>query len=192
MFSQEVKKNHLRQHRGPDIDLAFSRQISSQDLDRIKTIAEQLNGIIQRGRVEEDRAVKLQELEFINRAIGDVARLNDIDEICDHLADSVRKINPEAYIVVSLYDPALESIRVRSVKGLGKLGDRVIDLLGGKPEQIQINTREYALNSELKALYTSGKLELVPGGLYTLTRGKFSRQICKSIENLGGVDRTCI
>ncbi|TFG50355.1 MAG: PAS domain S-box protein, partial [Anaerolineales bacterium] len=169
------------------MDMSLPHPFPEEDQERFLTIAEQLSGIIQRVRAEEDRAIKIQELKLINQAIVDGSRIEEIDEICQNLAENIIAVNPKAYVMVSLYDPDQNAIRVRALKGLGKIGDRLSKLLGGKPEDIRIKSADSALDEGLNVLFTSGKLERVPGGLYDLTRGQISRRVCASIERMAGV-----
>ncbi len=76
--------------------------------------------------------------------------------------------------------------------GLGKFGVRISKLLGIKPEEFTVNTSQYYLDDELNKLYTSGKLEIVPGGIYDLTRGTISKRLCRSIEKMTGVHQVLI
>ena len=169
-----------------------SEHFNEEDLQRLSSITDQLSAVMYRVEVDHERMEKSEETEFIYRTLVQGSKIDDIDELCDHLAKSVRKINPDVYVVVSLFDPELDAIRVRSVEGLGKFGDRVFNLLGVKPEEFRVNTSQYYLEDGLNKLYTSGKLEIVPGGIYDLTRGKISKRICRSIEKMTGVHEVLI
>jgi PAS domain S-box-containing protein/putative nucleotidyltransferase with HDIG domain len=169
------------------IDMSGSKIFSDSERNRFKVFADQLSGFIQKINAENERETSFEELQFINQTITSGSRIDDIDEICKHLAQAVKKINPEAYLMVSLYDPDQEAIRVRAVEGLGKLGDRLFKLIGGRPEEFTVETDKYALADDLNSLYTSGKLERVPRGLFDLTRGKIPEKVCKSIEEITGI-----
>ncbi len=174
------------------IDMSASHIFSEGDKGRFTAIAEQLSGIIQRTQAENDRETNIRELELIYKTFVEGSRLDDIDEISQHLAEMIREVNPDSYVMVSLFDPAVNAIRVRALAGLGKMADRVFKILGGKPADIQINVSDNSLDSDLNALYTSGKLERVPDGLYDLTRGAIPRKLCKSAERLMGVGEVYI
>jgi PAS domain S-box-containing protein len=169
------------------VDIVFPYSIPESVLKRITPIAEQLSGIIQRRNAEIDRNLSISELEFVNQTIVDGSRIENIDEICEHLARSVKRINPDLYLVVSLYDPDQEAIRVRAVEGIGKFGEKLFKKLGGRPEEFQVETNRYSLDEDLNNKYTSGKLERIPGGLFDLTRGKLPEKLCRSIERMTGV-----
>jgi PAS domain S-box-containing protein/putative nucleotidyltransferase with HDIG domain len=169
------------------IDVVFPELINDQLLDRISAIGDQLSGIIQRKNAEKARETSIQELQFINQTITSGSRIDDIDDLCKHLAKAVKKINPDTYLVVSLYDPDREAIRVRAIEGLSNISDRLFKLFGGRPEEFTIETDQYSLDDNLNYLYTSGKLERVPRGLFDLTRGKIPEKVCKTIETITGV-----
>jgi GAF domain-containing protein len=120
------------------------------------------------------------------------SRLDDIDDISQLLADKVHEVNPDSYVMVSLYDPEVDAIRVRALSGLGQMTDRVFNTLGIKPANLRVNVLDNDLDSDLNQLYTSGKLERVPDGLYDLTRGMIPRKLCKSAERLLGVGEVYI
>ncbi len=174
------------------IDMSGAHLFTEQERDRFNAIAEQLSGVVQRKRMENDRTKSIKELSLINETLSGGSRIEGIDDICDYLAMKVQAANPGVYVMVSLYDPEHDAIRVRTVKGLGKLGDRLIKALGQKPEDIKIKRSKNSLDDNLEALYTSGKLERIPGGLFNLTRGQLSKRVCKSIERMMGVEEVYI
>lgn len=169
-----------------------AHRLGEDDLQRFTTITDQLGALMYRAEVDRERREKSQETEFIYSTLVLGSRIDDIDELCDHLAKSVRLINPNVYVLVSLFDPELDAIRVRSVQGLGKFGDRIFKLLGVKPEEFSVNTSQFYLDDDLNKLYTSGKLEVVPGGIFDLTRGTISKRLCKSLEKMTGVHQVII
>ena len=169
-----------------------TQHLDNDDLQRLTTITDQLSAVMYRVEVDREKREKSQETEFIYSTLVRGSRIDDIDELCDHLAKSIRTINPNVYVLVSLFDPELDAIRVRSVQGLGKFGDRIFKLMGVKPEDFSVNTSQFYLDDDLNKLYTSGKLEVVPGGIFDLTRGTISKRLCKSLEKLTGVSKVFI
>jgi len=174
------------------IDMSSSHIFSNRDKVRFTAIAEQLSGIIQRVQAETGRETNIRELELIYKTIVEGSRLDDIDDICQYLADMIREVNPDSYVMVSLYDSEVDDIRVRALAGLGDMADRVFNTLGIKPSNLRVNVLDKDLDSDLNTLYTSGKLERVPDGLYDLTRGMIPRKLCKSAERLLGVEEVYI
>jgi HD-GYP domain-containing protein (c-di-GMP phosphodiesterase class II) len=159
---------------------------------RFGAIAEQVSGIIERTRAEQERQRNLQELQLINETFVEGTRLDDTDQISQLLADKIHQANPGSYVMISLYDPEYEAIRVRAITGVGKMIARVADLLGKHPTEILININQHQLDPDLEELFTSGRINEVPEGLYSLTRGVIPRPICRTVERVLGIDRTYI
>jgi len=169
------------------VELDLARVISEEELDTLRMLADQLSGVITRIQSEKERMVHLNEIELISNSLQDSAREGDLDLLCDRLAENVQRVQPDAYVMVSLYDPELAAIRVRALKGIGPVADRVIRVLGKPPEEIVIDVDENPLENDLTRLFTSGNLERIPGGLYKLTRGVLPERVCKTLERIGGI-----
>ncbi len=174
------------------IDMSGSQVFSDRDKARFAAIAEQLSGIIQRVQAEKDRELNIRELELIYKTFVEGSRLDNADDISQLLAEKIHEANPDSYVMVSLYDPEVDDIRVRAIAGLGQMTDRVFSILGVKPSNLRVKVMENDLDSDLNTLYTSGKLEQIPGGLYDLTRGMIPKKLCKSAERLLGVGEVYI
>ncbi len=171
------------------VDFVSTENLPDTALDWLKTATDQLSGIIQSVQAKAERASSIKELELINRAIVLGGRLDSSDEICELLADEVQGVNPDAIVMVTLQDPGQSAIRVKALRGLGKFDKQLTKILGKKPQEVEIDVSENVLDDKLTALFTSGNLELIPNGLFDLTRGAISRQICRAIENTIGIDR---
>lgn len=171
------------------VDLILPYHFSEGDLEVLRSISEQLSVIIHRARAEEDRSAHLRENEFISKSLVESVRNDDIDLICSNLAENVLKVNPGTYVMISLYDPDYNAIRLRALKGVGPLAEKLVKALGKKPEEILIDVSDNQLDDELVQKFTSGKLELVPGGLFSLTRGTIPKNVCRAVEKLAGVDK---
>jgi PAS domain S-box-containing protein len=169
------------------MDIVSDESIQESSLEWLKTVAEQLSVIIQRIKAEADKAAGIQELEMINRAIIAGSRLDDPDEICKHLADIAHQTNPDCYVMVSLLDPEQQAIRIRAIRGLGRLSGQITKLLGRNPQDVQVNVNEAGLSEDLKKRFTSGRLEQIPGGFFDLTRGSIPEKLCELIEKTLGV-----
>jgi len=174
------------------LEMSSPRILYEEDKERLITIADQLSGIIQKIRAESEKEINLREIELMYNTLVEGSRNDDVDDICQLLAENVYKVNPGTYVMVTLYDPEVEAIRVRALSGLGNKADRLIKLMGKKPEDFLVNATQEGIDRDLNALFTSGKMELVPEGLYALTRGVISRSICKSAEKLMGVEQVYI
>jgi len=134
---------------------------------------------------EREREQYINELQFTADAIMSVSRMQDTDEICQRIAEKVHEVNEDAVVAVSLYDPAQKAISVRAIEGLGKRTKKLLNLFGGDPAGLTFDPEDMG---EVADLFTSGKLERVPGGLYDLTGGKLPRAACRAAEKLYDID----
>ena len=145
-----------------------------------------LRDVTERKKAEKEREEYLREREFITDVIVTASRMKDVDEICQCLGESVQKVNKRAYIAVSLYDPELNGVRIRALVGFEKYLDRLIKLTGADPEKLIFHPDEMG---EISKFYFSGKLELIPEGLYNLLERKIAKPVCKTIARILGVEK---
>ncbi len=157
--------------------------------DRFVTIAGQISGLIERARTKEQRQHNLKELQLINETFVEGTRLEDIDAMCQLIAEKIHQANPESYLMISLYDPLVQAIRVRSIVGLEGLFGKLTRLLGMDPRDLTINVQDHRLDPDLETQFVAGRLTPVPNGLYDLTRGTVPRGVCRTIERALGIDQ---
>ena len=138
-------------------------------------------------RAEVDREQYLQELELINDIVVMISREKNVDEICHLIGKAVHKVNQGSYVAVSLYDPNLGAIRIRTLIGFKKVAERLLKIVGGDPTKINIYPSE--VEEKAAKLFTTGRLEYVPGGLYDLMTGKPSKGACWFAERLLGIEK---
>ncbi len=138
-----------------------------------------------RKQMEMERQRSLDELQFINETIVAANRLDDPDDICECFADAVSRVNPDAYVVVALYDPERRAVRVRALRGFGKIVTRLRDLLHLNPEQVAVPIEAIGPES---AYFVTGRLERVPGGVVALSSGKVPKRLGPAVERLMNVE----
>jgi PAS domain S-box-containing protein len=134
---------------------------------------------------EAERRRSLDELQFINETIVEVSRLDDPDAICARFADAVYGVNPDAYVLVTLYDPELDAIRLRVWRGFGRIAERLIRVMGRDPRGVAVPIE--AMGDEQR-YYVTGKLERIPGGVAMLSSGVIPGAIGSAIERLMDVE----
>lgn len=134
-----------------------------------------------RRQMEEARKQYIRELRLINETIITASRLPDNDAICHLIAEVVHEVNSDAYVIVSLYDRAVGAIRIRDWAGFGNMLPRILELLGMNPRELTFAPGELG---EATTLYATGKLERVPGGIYTLSAGQIPHSVCQQIERM--------
>jgi PAS domain S-box-containing protein len=123
-------------------------------------------------------------LGLLRETILEACRLSGLDHICSMVADTVLSLEPQSYVAVSLADQPGGDIRVRALAGLGALAEKVASLLGRDPTEVVISPDRMGSRSHL---YTTGRLERIPGGLAALAEGTVPRTVCRAVERLGGI-----
>jgi len=144
-----------------------------------------LRDITERKKAEKERTKHTREREFITDIIVTASRMKDVDEICQYVGEAIQKLNNGAYIAVSLYDPELNGVRIRALIGFEKYMDRLIKLAGKDPRKTTFYPDEMG---SISKLYFTGKLELIPEGLYNLMERKIPKAVCKVAERVLGVE----
>lgn len=145
-----------------------------------------LRDITERKKAEKEREKYLWEREFITDIIVTASRMKDVDEICQYVGEAIQKINNGAYIAVSLYDPDSNGVRIRALVGFEKYMDRLTKLAGADPKKFIFRPDDMG---EMSRLYFSGKLELIPDGVYTLMERKIPKPVCKTIGRILGIEK---
>ncbi|MEF8874492.1 MAG: PAS domain S-box protein [Candidatus Thermoplasmatota archaeon] len=134
-------------------------------------------------RTKKEREKYTSELEFLNDLMVNVSRIESPDEICEYLADKVHSLNEDDYVAVALYDHEEETIRIRAVAGFDDY-PQLVDEFMHPDEEV---TFDPDIQEEWSDIYSSGKLELMPEGLYSLVKGVLSKEEAEDIEDLLGI-----
>jgi len=122
----------------------------------------------------------------LTRADAVIAVLEgDIEELCRLVAERVFGLNPQAYVIVTVYDPTIDAIRVKQMFGFGDALDAMTAELGAHPSDLTFSRAD--MSAEERELYTSGRLERVPGGLQTMLAGSLPREVIELIERRLGL-----
>ncbi len=136
---------------------------------------------------EIEREQYLRELVLVNDTVIRASRTDDLDDVCELVADIVQGVNEDSYVVVSLYDEERGEITVRAIAGLRATIQRAVDLLGFDPSRSGVRPEDMA---DEEALFVTGKLERIPGGLATFATGAAPEAVCRKIESIAGVGET--
>ncbi|MFO7889469.1 MAG: PAS domain S-box protein [bacterium] len=161
-----------------------SSSLCIDEKDR-RLVLSMAHDVTRQKRMEEKQKQTLYELNFINDTIIRTSRLQDIDTICNYVGEVIHKVNPRVYIAVSLYDPKVDAVRIRSLVGFGNYIDRLFEIAGKNSTQLYFHPEEIG---DMVNLYTTGKLEYIPGGLYKLMEGKVPKAACRAAERLLGIE----
>lgn len=141
--------------------------------------------ITERRNMEEEREQLIGELRTINKTIVAASRTEGVNKICQMIAETVHQLNKDSIVATTLYNREIERVTIRALVGPGEIRNRVLKLFGDRITQISLDPNEMG---EASHLYTTGKLERIPGGIYTLMAGKASQTLCNTAERIMGID----
>jgi len=147
--------------------------------DGRRIVMSQAEDISEQKKAEGYREHYIQELQLVSDTIIQASRLNDIDALCHLLGETIHWVNPDAYVMVSLYDRKQKAIKLKSMHGFGELREAAKDYLGSDPKDFHFRPEKMGEEAEL---YTTGLLEQVPGGLYQLLAKKIPMETCREME----------
>ncbi len=120
-------------------------------------------------------------MQIIHDSVIKSSRMDNIDEICRYIARTIHSLNRKSFVVVSLYDPDINAVRIRAVRGFERIMDRITKLAGVDFTKLTFEPNKM---EEVKSLSLTGKLEPVPGGLYTIMEQKIPRPVCRAAEKV--------
>ncbi len=133
---------------------------------------------------QKEREKYTSELEFLNDILLNVSRMKSTEEICEYIADKVYSLDKDDYVIVSLYDHEKEIIRTRAMAGFDDY-PQLVEKFMHPDEELKFDPE---ILDEWSDIYSSGNLELMPEGLYSLVKGILSKGEAEDIEDLLGVE----
>ncbi len=111
-------------------------------------------------------------------AIGFV-ELSPEDDLYAFIGKQLKKLTGESIVVVNSVDSEASVICTRTVHGLGRLKEQIVELMGRNPVGVT-----YDLDDEALSYLNDGGLKQYPGGLYGLFLETVPRQACHALEKL--------
>ncbi|MBD3286641.1 PAS domain-containing protein, partial [candidate division WOR-3 bacterium] len=168
-------------------DCGKSRVWKNEELRFAKIISSMIANLIERNRAREETQRYMAELEEISEFSTVLSRCTDVDEILELVGSKTYELSGGAYVIVTLADADSDNIRIRKQYGLGKYVDAVLKTLQNDPREMVFSVND--MTDDEKALFTSGKLSLMPGGLYNLTARRFPENVCKTLERILRIEK---
>ncbi len=109
-------------------------------------------------------------------------RLADIscdEDIYRIIGQALHRLIPNSVVLINSYDSTTATFHVKSLEGSNIFIKKITGLLRDHPLNIT-----FYINDEARAGIGSGRLQKVPGGLYSLAMGRLPQAICAQIEYL--------
>ncbi len=127
----------------------------------------------------------------ISQLVFELLNLKTESEIFDYIGNKIKEILKETYIVLSIYDESLNSLRVYEIYGshpkLLALSEKIanvkIDEFYFPIDNLDARTQDYL---------SSGKLHEIDDGIYYITAGKIPHKTCHILEKTFGVKKTYV
>ncbi len=100
-----------------------------------------------------------------------------------YLAETLRRLNPHAYVVLNSIDQATTTLQTEAVLGIEPYLERIIRLLGFHPEG-----KSYRYDASIDDLQ-NGTVTEFSGGLHELSFGKIPQIAARRVEHLLGIEK---
>jgi PAS domain S-box-containing protein len=109
------------------------------------------------------------------------------DELCDYLCKQAKNVIGKGFCAVSLLNEDNQTLSMKALNGLEdeRLLNGIIKAFGTDPRAV--NYRIADMSDQDMAVFRSGRLTLVPDGLYTIAARHFPRTACLAVEKLLGI-----
>ncbi|MFO7890313.1 MAG: PAS domain S-box protein [bacterium] len=143
--------------------------------------------VTERKKIEKEKDRYLRELKFITDTVIEISRMDDIEEMCRSLGKTIHSVNTESYVIVLLYDPETDALRIRALIGFDKVKDDLLRISGKDITSVFLIPEQ--LPEKINKYYTIGKLKYVSNSLCFLLDKKFKKEMCQKIERLLGIEK---
>lgn len=134
--------------------------------------------------IENPNSEQLAQLQLLAQTSLRLNQMKTTASVADYVCHQVKSIIAKGYVTVSLMDNTMQTMSVEAMQGFDddKLINAASRLTGTNPLKMQYSLKD--MTAEELALFTSGRLQLVKGGLYIILARKFPKAICAAIEHL--------
>lgn len=133
----------------------------------------------------------LDEEDFLSQIVFDLLNLTDESKIFDYIGNKIKKIMKKAYIVLSIYDESLDSLKVHSIYGSNpKLLALSEKIAGVKIDEFHTPITKFS--PETRTFLSSGTLHEIEDGIYYITAGKIPPKTCRILEKTFGIKKTYV
>ncbi len=122
---------------------------------------------------------------LIFKTQAQLLQLNTLEDAFRLIGETIHELIGDGYVFVCLLDEVKKGIRVIASLGMGDFVDKITPLFGFDPSQMFYPLEE--MPAETLQSYRSGKLNVLPEGIYDLGNRKFPKVMCLTAEKLLGV-----
>lgn len=197
-LEEEALRDHLENNQPYDIRIRLQQKEGDFRWFRIRgqalfdennnplRMSGSLQDIDEQQKLKQQMQSNIAELETISRLAVKINKSNDTNEICNLLSDEIYKLNPDSYLVLSLYDPQDQAIRIRSDKGFDRYREEITRILG-------IDMSTFSLDIDPTILQETPEVNIrqlirLDNGIYDILGRKVSRTVCKLFLRFLGIE----
>ncbi|HEY5467236.1 MAG TPA: PAS domain S-box protein, partial [Clostridia bacterium] len=137
---------------------------------------------LEKKKSDEELQRYIDELQLLSEGADHFVHINDLDELYDYLAQTIRDLSGADYLLLSLYDEKLQAVRPKIVTGFEPFQETIhrrfhIDLM-----EMVFYLKD--MRQDDFSDFVSRRLIPVRDGLYGLANRKIPRSTCRLIEKL--------
>jgi PAS domain S-box-containing protein len=127
----------------------------------------------------------------LSQIVFELLNLTSESEIFDYIGNKIEKMLKETYIVLSIYDESLDSLKVYNIYG----SNPQLLALSEKIANVKINEFHFPINTldpQTRARLSSSHLHEIEDGIYYITAGKISRKTSHILEKTFRIKKTYV
>ncbi|BDZ70992.1 PAS domain S-box-containing protein [Methanobacterium petrolearium] len=156
------------------------------DEGHVQGAIESIRDVTERKKSEKILQTSFFEQRIINDVVMELTGVKNSAEIYSIIAEAVRKLLPDSYIIVRAIAPDQKNIRITEILGHEHGLKKLEKIVGIDLFKIKFPLEEF--NAEEGKSYQSGELTQFEEGIYGLTLGKIPRKVCNILEKKFNID----
>lgn len=162
---------------GGKIPVLSSYSVMHDDNNNIQGIVCVAQDITERKLAEEKEKKYIRDLMFLSKTAMGLVELPPEDDIYHFTGEKLKELAGDSIVGITSYDAASNTFHARTMVGVRRQVERVLELLGRDLDSIP-----FKIKDEVRLKLTSGKLMRLPADLHELTNGEIPKDVGHKIE----------
>ena len=146
---------------------------------QLRVMAENLAGALERMESQRRRRRDISRLRFLSQTALELVSLPPTADLYAFIAEKLRGILGQAYVLVNTYDARTRSFELRAIAGSRGPLNKLVEKLGRR-----FIGESFPINDAALAGLMPGTLQPVENGVYDLASGALSRTTARLIERM--------
>ncbi len=167
---------------GGKIPVLSSYSVMHDENDKIQGIVCVAQDVTERKLAEEKERKYIRDLMFLSRTAMGLVELPPEDDIYHFTGEKLKELAGDSIVAITSYDAASNTFHVRTMVGVRKQVERILELLGRDLDNIP-----FRIKDEVRLKLASGKLIEFPADLHELTNGEIPKDVAHRIEEFFGL-----